>query len=239
MKRRVEKKGNFKNQEIEIVTDTAKIREIEKTQKAKYMKQGMSDAAATAASKVGIVLEDGYWVVLRDAVIFPTGAEGLYGRLLLKKGLDGVPGVVILPVINGKVAAVVAFRHATRSWELEISRGMREKGETPETAVRRELEEETGYTAKEIHYMGDVAIDPGITSAVSPIYIAKVDKEGYSNQDESEAIFGVKTFTVEELKGAFVKGFIEIPIQGRKEKVFVRDAYLLYALSLAEMQKLL
>jgi ADP-ribose pyrophosphatase len=230
------KNGNFKDGEIEIVTDNLKIKDIEKLQKARSLKQGMSEAEAIIAAKVGIIAEDLYWVFLRDAVIFPTGAEGTYNRIIWKSSLDNGPsGVAVLPLLSdGKIAAIVAFRHATRVFELEIPRGVRHPQEKIEAALKRELEEETGYFTKESIYLGDMAPDPGMASTVIPVYLSKIEKQGLANQDYSEAILGVKTFTIHEIKEALKKGFLEIDVKGKKEKVYVRDSYLTYALFLAE-----
>lgn len=230
------KKGDFKLGEIEIVTDPLKIKEIEKLQKARCLKHGMSNEDALLASKIGVIADDLYWVFLRDAVIFPTGAEGSYNRVIWKSSLDKGPcGVAILPILpEKKIAAIVAFRHATRVWELEIPRGVRHVGEELGDALKRELEEETGFSAKETLFLGQMAVDPGMASTLTPVYLAKIDKQGLANQDYSEAILGVRIFTIPEIKQALMRGYIELDIKGRKEKVFVRDSYLTYALFLAD-----
>jgi ADP-ribose pyrophosphatase len=196
----------------------------------------MKNEEALLASKIGVIADDLYWVFLRDAVIFPTGAEGAYNRLIWKSSLDkGPSGVAILPMLpDKKVAAIIAFRHATRVWELEIPRGVRQTSEEVENALKRELEEETGFLAKETHFLGEMAPDPGMASTLTPVYLAKIDKQGLANQDYSEAILGVRIFTISEIKQALIRGYIEVDIKGRKEKVFVRDSYLTYALFLAE-----
>lgn len=235
------KKGNFKEGEIEVVTEKGRISEIEKLQKARCLRQGMSEEEAKLASKIGIISEDLYWIFIRDAVVFPTGAEGAYNRIVLKSSLEnGVPGVAILPVLaDGRVAAIVAFRHATRSWELELPRGFKQPKESIEEALKRELEEETGFHTQETIFLGEMTPDPGMSNSVTPIYAARVEKEGLSNQDYSEAILGVQTFTLAEIKEAFVKGYIEMDIKGKKEKVLVRDSYITFALFLAECKKII
>ncbi len=235
------KKGDFKQGEIEVVEDPLKIKDIEKLQKARCLKQGMNEEEAQLASKIGVIAEDLYWVFLRDAVVFPTGAEGSYNRLVWKSAFDSGPsGVAILPLLpEGKIAAIVAFRHATRVWELEIPRGVRHPEETIESALKREREEQTGFSAKQTVFLGDMAPDPGMASTVTPVYVARIEKQGLSNQDYSEAILGVKTFTVAEIKEALIKGYLELDVKGRKEKVHVRDSYLTYALFLAECKGIL
>ncbi len=233
--------GSYKEGKIEVVLDVKRITEIQELQKARSLKSGMTEQESEKGSRVGIIAEDLYWIFLRDAVIFPTGAEGTYNRLIWKSSLDkGPSGVAILPLLEDKrVALIVAFRHATRSWELEMPRGVRAESEEVQSALKRELEEETGFLSKENIYLGDMAPDPGMASTVTPVYLAKVDKEGYANQDYSEAIYGVRLFTLKEIKKAFLDGYLEIEMKGKKQKVYVRDSYLTYALYLAEVKGLI
>ena len=138
-------KGDYHAGEIEIVTDPSLIPSIEETAKARLLKNGYSEAQAQEFSRVGIVMEDQYWVLLRDAVIFPTGAKGTYNRLSWKCALKGPGGVAVLAVLpNGKIVLNLNFRHATRSWELELPRGGIKEKESIESAALRELREETG-----------------------------------------------------------------------------------------------
>src|SRR5687767_2599225 len=56
------------------------------------------------------------------------------------------PGsVAIVPIISDKVLMVKQFRIAAGKDMLEIPAGRIDKGETPEQAARRELEEEIGF----------------------------------------------------------------------------------------------
>src|SRR5438876_4538335 len=70
---------------------------------------------------VGIVYQDQYGMILRDAVRFPGGALGTYIRFI--SGVDSTPTTVVLPFSQGQMLLVRRFRHATRTWHLEIPRG--------------------------------------------------------------------------------------------------------------------
>jgi len=55
------------------------------------------------------------------------------------------PGVAVFPLLsNGKIVLHLNFRHATRSWELELPRGMIQENELPTDAALRELREGAG-----------------------------------------------------------------------------------------------
>lgn len=55
---------------------------------------------------------------------------------------------------------------------LEIPGGNMEKNELPEYAVRRELEEETGYRAGQIRHLGTISPNPAIMSNRLHMYLA-------------------------------------------------------------------
>ena len=235
--------GNYKNGEIEILVEPQQIEQAQNLQKKKFLLQGMPENAAVDSSRVGVVSEDGYWIFTRDAVLFPTGMMGLYNRIIKKSSLENPSsGAAILPVLkNKKMVFIVSFRHATRSWELEVVRGYSEKGESALATAKRELLEETGLIADKYKLLGRINPDSGIVSSCVPIYYAHVETEqnaiGYP--DDSEAINCFKALTKSEIKSLLVKGDFTMKVGGKDRKVFVRDSYIPFALLQAEEQGLL
>ncbi len=220
-------KGDYKAGEIEIVTNPVEIAQIEELQKNRLLKNYTLEEAVSF-SRVGIFAEDQYILGVRDAVIFPTGAKGTYDRLIWKNGLSGPPGVAVLPIYpDGGIALNLNYRHATRSWELELPRGLKKEGETLEAAALRELQEETGLEVEKPIYLGAMTPDSGILSSVVPIFMGKVTKAGLSDQEFSEAIEGIYIFTQDEIKKGLKQGYLEIKGKG---KVPLRDPFLTYAL---------
>ena len=235
------KHGNYKNGEIEIILVPELIKEIEEMQRKRCLLAGMSEKEAYDSSRVGIVLKDQHWLIIRDAVTFPTGAKGTYNRLVWISGLDnGIPGVVICPVLpNKKIAMVLNYRHATRDWSLELPRGGKHIGEKVEDTVSRELMEETGFSIAEQHFLGRVTPDSGTQCFSVPIYLANLSKRDVPNQDYSEAILRLEFFTIGEIKEALSKGWMEVNINGKRERVDVNDGFLAYAILMAEIKNLL
>jgi len=145
-------------------------------------------------SDVGIVYEDEYIVVLRDAVRFPDDSLGTYMRILsFQKTGDGV---AILPKIGDKIVLLRHFRHATRQTHLEIPRGFGKPGTTVEENASRELIEETGASIREIIQIGSVFPDTGIRSDRVYIYFAEIESIG--SPDSYEAITALETYSVDE-----------------------------------------
>lgn len=213
--------GNYKNGEIKIILDEAKIEEVE----------------ALTNRKAGVVAEDRYWIWLNDVVRFPKGNYGVYGRILWRGSLKGIPGVAVMPVLpNGKVALNRNFRHATRSWECELPRGGVDPGKNASEAAFRELKEETGYIVEELELLGYMHPDTGITNTIVPVYRGVVVKEGRAELEDSEAIEAVEAFSVEELKKGFLQGYPETTIDGELVKVSLRDPFLAFALFQSDLR---
>lgn len=234
--------GHFadkKKGEIEIVSDFDEILHIQALQKKRLLKRGYCLKEAYDSSRVGIVFQDQYWICIRDAVIFPSGSRGTYNRLLWKSALDGCVGVAVLPITSdGKVMLNLNYRHATRSWELELPRGIRKHGETPQQAALRELREETGLKVKSFEMLGNVAPDTGSLASVIPVFYGIVISAGQNSPDRSEAILKIMSFTKKELETGLKMGYVEVEINKEKIKVPIRDSFLTFALLQAQIRNL-
>lgn len=207
--------GSYEKGEIEIIRDQSRIGEIEKlTQR-----------------NVGIIAEDKYWIWFNDAVRFPNGTYGVYSRVLWKQALKNLAGVAVLPVLpGGKIALNRNFRHATRSWEYELPRGGLMEGESPEEGALRETQEETGLLVDHLEFLGYINPDSGMTGSVVPVYLAKITEKTLATPEDSEAIAGIDTFTVNELKQGFLKGYLIKEIANEQIKINLRDPFLSFAL---------
>ncbi len=233
--------GNYREGEIEIITSPDEIAQVQEIQKGRLLKKGFSDADAAEYSRIGVANEDQYWIWLRDAVYFPKGIPGTYDRLLWKSELQRKhAGVTVLPVLpSGQIILVLNFRHATRSWELELPRGGIGPGETQEAAALRELKEETGCATSSLLFLGEIATDTGVHSSVTPVFLGKVIAQDAANTEYSEAIAGTIRLTKEEIYEGLSRGFLEVSLNGQKKQVPLRDAFLTFALLQAQVRKLL
>lgn len=209
--------GHHKKGEIEIVLDEKRMDEIEQK----------------TGRKVGIIAQDRYWVWINDAVIFPKGNEGVYGRVLWRQSLLGPAGVAVMAVTQDKrIALIRTFRHATRSWEYELPRGGTEMGESPEQTAIREAKEETGLVVSNLVSLGEFYPDTGVLTTLVPVFLASVERIEGAEIEETEAIDVIETFSLEELKQGFVKGYLEKD----GERVNLRDPFLTFALFQAEIR---
>lgn len=97
-----------------------------------------------------------------------------------------------------KVVMIEQFRPSTGSVVLDMPGGLVEDGEDPGTAAARELQEETGYTAKKLVQLGIFYLVPGGASSKVHLYFAEVGKPGRPVPEEDELIT-VKLMEKEDL----------------------------------------
>lgn len=106
--------------------------------------------------------------VVREQIELPSG---------LRQDLALVvhPGAVgIVPVLDdGRIVLVRQYRHAIGRWLVEIPAGRLERGEPPELAARRELEEETGYRTARLESLGCFYPAPGFCSERMHLFVAR------------------------------------------------------------------
>lgn len=177
---------------FEILLDEGEIREVEAQTAQRLAKKGLPRKWA----EVGIAYRDQYLFVLRDAVRFPGGFLGSYIRIVGDE--DKTPGVVVLPHYKEKVLLLRHFRHATRTWHLELPRGFGMKGLSSEEMALKELQEEIGGTASRLLSLGQIHPDTGMTSECDELFFAEV--ESYSDAEVFEGIIEILPTAVPELE---------------------------------------
>lgn len=151
-----------------------------------YVAQGLeAKGMPTEWAQVGIAYQDQDIFLLRDAVRFPDGTVGTYIRFADPE--DRAPGVIVLPLYQGQVLLIRHFRHATRTWHLEIPRGFGRKGLTSEESVSRELEEEIGATPSCFLSLGQTYPNTGMSSERDELFFAEVGSYGHAETQEAIA----------------------------------------------------
>jgi ADP-ribose pyrophosphatase len=74
---------------------------------------------------------------------------------------------------NNEVVMTRQYRHPIGETILELPGGFIDAGEIPETAIVRELLEETGYEFSSYTYLGKVAANPGVLDNYTHFFLAK------------------------------------------------------------------
>jgi len=107
------------------------------------------------------------------------------------------------------VLMVKQYRHPVKKTLLEVPGGFIDEGETPEQAMLRELQEETGYEFSFIKNVGKIAANPGVLDNYTYLFLAKGGKKtGEQKLDKNEEI-EIEKISVSELKSLFLENKIE------------------------------
>ncbi|MCI7301706.1 MAG: NUDIX hydrolase [Clostridiales Family XIII bacterium] len=119
----------------------------------------------------------------KDTVTAPKGKA--YREIVEHNG-----AVAIVPITNdGKLVMVKQFRYPTGKVILEIPAGKIDQGEAdPLLTAKRELKEETGYTAQNLHYLGKLNPSVAYTEEVIHLYAATGLTPGETSFDDDEAL---------------------------------------------------
>lgn len=112
------------------------------------------------------------------------------------------PGAVgILPIAqDGKLLLIRQWRRATNEILIEIPAGLLEKGEDPAACAGRELQEETGFKARDIIPLGFFYTAPGFTNEKVHLFLGYGLEEAPLPPDEHEVI-EVHPITLDEALG--------------------------------------
>ncbi|WP_163537710.1 NUDIX hydrolase [Gracilibacillus sp. YIM 98692] len=148
-----------------------------------------------------------------DDVTLPDGNQS-------KREIVKHPGAVaIIPKTkDNKIVFVKQYRKPLEKTLIEIPAGKLEDGESPKVTALRELEEETGYTTKQLTYITSFYTSPGFADEIIYLYETSDLKELVEAQslDEDE----------------FVE-LVELTLEEAEEKVLtqeIHDAKTAYAI---------
>ena len=118
---------------------------------------------------------------------FERECDGEKAKFYLVENPDWVN--VIAVTLNNDAIFIEQYRQGTESMIFEIPGGMVDDGEDPEVTIRRELAEETGYTAGRVIKIGRSYPNPAQQSNVLYHYLALgCERTGDVKFDEHESI---------------------------------------------------
>ncbi len=139
----------------------------------------------------------------RDRIVSKTGFEMVHPRLLV----DNFS--IVIPVLGRhKLVMVWNYRYAIQGWELELPAGHIENGESPEACARRELEEETGYSASSWKRLGWFHPSPGMSSQKAYVHLARNLRDGSLHREPYEVGMEVKILNLREVYKQLWRGEI-------------------------------
>jgi ADP-ribose pyrophosphatase len=149
-----------------------------------------------------LAYEGHFLKVQRDTIRLPDGKES-------KREYIRHPGaVVILPVFeDGSILLERQFRYPLSRVFIEFPAGKIDPHESPLACAKRELEEETGYTADEWHFVCTIHNAIAYSDEHLDIFLARGLKAGEAKLDEGEFLETFKA-SVPEVLGWIREGKI-------------------------------
>lgn len=101
---------------------------------------------------------------------------------------------------DNKVVLVKQYRHGLGVISIETPGGVVDEGEDEETAVARELKEETGYEFSSFIHLGQISANPATSNNYMHMFLATGgEKTSEQKLDETEDV-EVVLYTIEEVK---------------------------------------
>lgn len=133
--------------------------------------------------------------VMVDTVTLPNGKE-------TTREIIANPGAVcVVPVLpDGRVIFVKQYRYAVGGVIYELPAGKLDSpGEDPLDCAKRELSEETGYTAAKWQKLTSIVTTPGFTDEVIHLYVAEGLEKHAQHTDEDEFI-DIEALTPQQIR---------------------------------------
>jgi ADP-ribose pyrophosphatase len=107
-----------------------------------------------------------------DRVSFPDGSVGEL-EMIRHPGASAVVPFLSPPAeLDSEILLIRQYRHAAERFLYEVPAGRLDPGEPPLTCARRELKEETGYTADHVEYLFTMFTTPGFTDERIHVFMA-------------------------------------------------------------------
>lgn len=140
-----------------------------------------------------------------DSVRFPNGTVGDLEMVRHPGASAVVPFLDPLDSPDPRIVLVRQYRYATGGYVHEVPAGRLEPGENPKDCARRELREETGYSAQDLIPLTTFYTTPGFTDERIHLFAATGLSEGDS-ETESDEVLDLAPVTLSQAMAMIASG---------------------------------
>jgi 8-oxo-dGTP pyrophosphatase MutT (NUDIX family) len=177
----------------------------------------------TLSSKV--IYENPWIKVEEDQVLNPSGGKGIYGKVHFKNKAIGV--IPLDEELNTWIIGQYRYTLNEYSWEIPMGGGPASL--SPLEGAKKELKEETGFSAQKWRQILKIHTSNSVTDEVGYVYIAEDLTKGETSFDETEEL-EVKKIPFTEAVAMVMEGKITdaISIAGilKAEKILLKEGNL-------------
>ncbi|APW37727.1 ADP-ribose pyrophosphatase [Rhodoferax koreense] len=144
------------------------------------------------------------WMTVReDRIVRASGAIGLYGVV------EKPDFALVVPVQDGRMHLVQQYRYPVGERFWEFPQGSTTGGEVDRQAqAATELREETGFTAAEWRYAGNLFAAYGYTKQGFDVYLATQLTPGPTELESEEEGLISRDFSIDEVERMILDGVI-------------------------------
>ena len=138
-----------------------------------------------------------------DEALLPNGATAT------REVVEHNGGICVVPLTEkGEILMVEQYRYPYSEVVLEIPAGKRDGNEEPLEGGKRELKEETGATAENYTFLGELYPTPGYCGEIIYMYLATGLSYGETDPDEDEFL-NIKRIPLEKAVEMIMNGEIK------------------------------
>jgi ADP-ribose pyrophosphatase len=147
--------------------------------------------------------ENPYWSYLRDHYTLPDGQLGTYYYV------HTLGSVMVVPLIDLETVLLVRqYRYLNRRESLEFPGGGQKPGQSALFAAQAELQEETGYIAKQWQSLGIFNPCKGITDEQSSVFLATDLYSTSRGMNDPFEVTEVEQYSLNDMDALIAKGEI-------------------------------